>query len=178
MAGPYAISYPNRQVAEAEFETQTGLEQGGFLTDHEQALVIKDGKGKTRIDHEFRPVRSGAVTGGVVGAVVGAVFLSPIAGAAVGAALGGIFGKTTESGRRDDFKEFSEAVQEALPNGRAALVHLISSLSRDRVVQNLGLHGGMVHSLDIPNAELATLQAAVDRASSEKRNVASSPVLS
>lgn len=78
-----------------------------------------------------------------------------------------MFGKTSESGGRDDFEEFSAAVQEALPNGGAALVLLISSDSRDRVIQNLERHGGTVHSLDIPDADLAKLQAALDRASSQ-----------
>jgi uncharacterized membrane protein len=164
MAALIAIDYPDRATAEAALETVKGLETAGYLTVLEQALVSKNEKGHISVDEEKHPVRDGAVAGGVIGALAGLVFFAPVAGAAVGAAIGGVIGQSNKSGGGNDFEEFSKSVEQNLPNGGAALVVLGQTDARDRVIQNLGRHGGIVHSFDIHEDDLAKIQREVDRA--------------
>jgi uncharacterized membrane protein len=164
MASLIAIVYPDNATADAALETVKGLESAGYLTVLEQALVRKSESGHISVDEERHPVRNAAIAGGVIGAVAGTLFLAPFAGAAVGAAIGGVFGKSNKSGGEGDFEELSKTVQQQLPNGGAALVILGSTDARERVVQNLGSHGGTVHSFDFPDADVAKLQREVDRA--------------
>ena len=165
MAGLYAIVYPTHSAAESAFETVKGLESAGYLTVLEQALVRKSDDGDVSVDEEKHPVRRGVVAGGVLGAIAGTMFLAPVAGAAAGAAIGGLIGKGEKSGGGDDFKEFSKTVQQEMPNGSAAIVVLGQTDARDRVIFNLGGHGGKVYSYDISEEALAAVQREVDRAS-------------
>jgi uncharacterized membrane protein len=130
----------------------------------EQALVRKSDSGDISIDEEKHPVRDAAVTGGVIGAIAGTLFVAPVAGAAVGAMIGGVIGRGNKSGGEEDFQEFTNTVQKHLPGGGAALVILGRSDARDRVVQDLGRHGGTVRSFDISDTDLARIQREVDRA--------------
>jgi uncharacterized membrane protein len=164
MASLVAITYPDHATAEAAFETVKGLETAGYLTVMEQALVRKNEQGNISVDEEKHPVRRAALAGGVIGAIAGTMFFVPVAGAAVGAAIGGVFGRENRSGGQDDFEEFSNTVKQNLPNGGAALVVLGATDAKDRVIQNLGRHGGTVSSFDFPDVDLARIQREVDRA--------------
>jgi len=165
MAGLYAISYPDAATAQRAFDAAQGLEQAGYLTILEQAMVTKSKDGDVNVEGLKHPMRKAAVAGGVVGALAGMVFFAPVVGAAVGASIGGILGKGDASGSRDEFKSFSDSVSHDLPNGGAALVILGQTEARERVIQTLGQFGGTVRSYDISKEELEQIQKQVNRAS-------------
>jgi uncharacterized membrane protein len=166
MAGLYAIAYPDAETAHRAFDAARGLEEAGYLTILEQAIVTKSNDGDVEVEGVKHPVRKAAVAGGVIGALAGLVFFAPVAGAAVGASIGGILGKGDASGAKDEFKSFSESVSHDLPNGGAAVVILGQTEARERVIQTLGQFGGTVRSYDISKEELEQIQKQVNRASS------------
>jgi len=168
MATLYAISYPDHKVARDALAMAESLETAGYLTIHEQALVLKDEAGHVALDEERHPVRTGAVAGGVIGGIAGLLFLAPVAGAAIGAGLGALVGKNEASGASGDFKSFVETSGQELDNGGAAVVILGETDARERVVQSLGFYGGTVHSFDISAEDLAALQREVDKYSAKE----------
>ena len=106
-----------------------------------RSAVIGNEKGKVEVDEQKHPVGRGAFAGGVIGAIFGTAFLIPVAGAAAGAAIGAMFGHGQKGGA-EDFKSFTESVKKEIPNGGAAVILLGHTEARDRVINDLGKHGG------------------------------------
>ena len=163
MAMLFALVYDDQATAEAALETAKSLESYGYASIQDQALVRKSDSGKVELDEKKHPVGRGAIVGGVVGAIFGTVVLLPVAGAAAGAAVGAVIGHGNKGGA-DDFKKFSDEVARDLPNGGAALVLLGSTEGRERVIHDLGKHGGRLHTLDLHDDEVAAIQKEIDRA--------------
>jgi uncharacterized membrane protein len=165
MATLFALVYSDVQTAEEAAETAKGLEQAGFLKILDSSLVTKNEEGK--IDHhgERHTVRGGAIGGAVIGGLTGAIFLVPILGIAAGTAVGAYIGKLRKSGASDDFHTFREQVSNDLQPGGAALLLLGQTDAPDRVVHDLGRHGGTLRSTDISDQQIAELQAEIDRVS-------------
>ncbi len=166
MAGLYAIAYPDAATANQAFDAAKGLEEAGYLTILEQALVTKENDGDVKIEGQKHPVRNAAIAGGVIGAIAGSMFLAPVVGAAVGASIGGVLGKGDASGANEEFKSFADSVSSELPNGGSALVILGQTNARERIIQTLGQFGGTVRSYDISDEQLELLQKQIDRAAS------------
>jgi len=166
MALLLAMVYDKQETAEAALETAKALESYGYLTILDQTLVRKSDSGKVELDEKKHPVGRGAITGGVVGAIFGTAFLMPVAGAAAGAAVGAVIGHGNKGGA-DDFKRFTGDVARDLPDGGAAVVLLGSTEGRDRVIHDLGQHGGQLHTLDLHDDEVAAIQKEIDRAAGQ-----------
>ena len=166
MATLFALIYPDTETAEAAAETAKGLDQAGFLRILDSAVVIKNANGKVEHKGQRNPVRSGGVAGGVVGALTGLMFTVPVLGLAAGAALGAYAGGLFKSGGTGDFNAFKEQVDSDLaPGGSALLVLGDTTGGRERVVQDLGRHGGTLRSTDISDEQVALIQKEIDKAS-------------
>jgi uncharacterized membrane protein len=163
MALLLALVYDNQQTAEEALATAKALESYGYLTIQDQTLVRKSDSGKVEMDEKKHPVGRGAIVGGVVGAIFGTAILMPVAGAAAGAAVGAVIGHGNKGGA-EDFKRFSDEVSRDLPAGGAAIVLLGSTEGRERVIHDLGQHGGRLHTLDLHDDEVAAIQKEIDRA--------------
>src|SRR5689334_25317062 len=87
--------------------------------------------GKTRVEHPLSKTGSSATVGGVVGLLAGFMLLNPAAGAAVGAGAGALSAKLRHSGIDGDFVD--ELAAELQP-GTSALLALVRSVNRERVV--------------------------------------------
>jgi uncharacterized membrane protein len=166
MATLYALVYPNQATAELAAETARGLVEAGYLDVLDSTVVTKGSDGK--IDHhgERHPVRRGAIAGALIGGFTGLIFAIPVLGLAAGTAFGSYIGKLTKSGAGDDFNEFREQVSKDLQPGGAALLILGQTDAPDRVLHDLGRHGGTVRSTDISEQHLKELQTEIDREAS------------
>jgi uncharacterized membrane protein len=163
MAILVALVYPEQATAEEAALTAKGLEEAGFLKILDSSLITKDAKGKIEHKGERHTVRAGAVTGAVIGGFTGLLFFVPVAGVAAGAAFGGLVGKWAKSGASSDFEKFRKQVSNDLQPGGAALVLLGQTDGPDRIIHDLGQHGGIVRSTDVPEEQLAAIQAEIDK---------------
>jgi uncharacterized membrane protein len=166
MALLLALVYDNQKTAEEALDAAKALESYGYMTIQDQTLVRKNDSGKVEMDEKKHPVGRGVIAGGVLGAIFGTAFLIPVAGAAAGAAVGAVIGHANKGGA-DDFKKFSEDVSKDLAPGGAAVVLLGSTEARERVIHDLGKHGGRLYTLDLHDDEVAAIQREIDRAAGE-----------
>ena len=166
MATLYAIVYPDAATAEQAEQTMRGLSEAGYLDILDSSLVTKNSDGKIEHHGERHSVRRGAVGGALIGGFTGLIFAVPILGIAAGTAFGSYVGKLLKSGASNDFNTFREQVSNDLQPGGAALLILGQTDAPDRILQDLGRHGGTVRSTDISDKQLKDLQAQVDHLSS------------
>jgi uncharacterized membrane protein len=164
MAILVALVYPDQATAEQAALTAQGLAEAGYLDILDSSLITKNAKGKIEHQGERHPVRRGTVAGAVIGGFTGLLFLVPVAGLAAGAAFGGLIGKWAKSGAGDDFHTFGDQVSRDLQPGGAALVILGQTDARDRIIHDLGQHGGILHSTDVSDEQLAEIQKEIDKA--------------
>jgi uncharacterized membrane protein len=162
-----ALVYPDVETAEEAAATARGLHDAGYLKILDSALVTKSADGKIEHQGERHTVRSGAVAGAVIGGITGAIFLVPVLGVAAGSAVGGYIGKLRKSGGSHDFTTFREQVSNDLQPGGAALLLFSETNALDRVVHDLGSHGGTLRTTDLTDKEIAELQAEIDKASAD-----------
>lgn len=163
MATLFAVVYPSKELAENAFDKAKALENSGYMTIMEQALITKDDQGAITVGDEKHPVLKGAGIGALVGALTGAIFLIPVAGLALGAAAGGILGRYGKSGAEEDFQKFQQTVSDELQPGGGAILLLIRTDAPDRLVDELGRFGGKLLSYDLTDAQLAELQKEIDK---------------
>jgi uncharacterized membrane protein len=164
MAVLLALVYPDSATAEQAASTARGLVQAGYLDILDSSLITKNAKGKIEHHGERHTVRTGLVTGALVGGFTGLLFLVPVAGVAAGAAFGSLIGKWAKSGASNDFEAFREQVSADLQPGGAALVLLCQTDAQDRVIHDLGQHGGILHSKDVSEEQLAEVQHELTKA--------------
>jgi uncharacterized membrane protein len=165
MATLFALVYPDPATAEEAAATARGLAQAGYLDILDSSLVTKDAKGKVEHRGERHTVRAGAVGGAVIGGLTGAIFLVPVLGAAAGTAVGAYIGKLRKSGASQDFATFREQVSKDLQPGGAALLLLAQTDALDRVVHDLGRHGGTLRSTDVSDQQIAEIQREINKVS-------------
>jgi len=165
MATLFALIYPNATGGKEADAAANGLDQAGFIELLDQVVVTKWDDGKISYDGQNRPVRWGALTGVVLGGITGLLFAIPVIGIAAGAALGAYFGKLITHSAEGEFNAFRETVGKELQPGGAALLLLIQTNARERTIQDLGRHGGTLHSIELTDEQIAEIQKQIDRAS-------------
>jgi len=170
MAILFAIVYPDQQTAEQAALTARGLDEAGFASILDSSLITKDTKGHIEHQGERHTVRTGVTAGAVVGGITGLLFFAPVAGAAAGAALGGVVGRWAKSGDGGDFEKFRDQVTQDLQADGAALVLLMETDARDRVIHDLGKHGGILRSTDVTEGLLTEIQQELDRVAAVSKN--------
>ena len=166
MATLYAIVYPDAATAEQAEQTMRGLSDAGYLDILDSSLVERHRVGEHHDGGERHSVRHGAVGGALIGGFTGLIFAVPVLGIAAGTAFGSYVGKLLKSGASNDFNKFREQVSNDLQPGGAALLVLGQTDAPDRILHDLGRHGGTVRSTDISEKQLKDLQQQVDHLSS------------
>ena len=142
MAILFALVYPDQPTAEKAALSAKGLEEFGYMAILESSIISKNSKGKIEHHGERHTVRTGV---------------------AAGAAFGGLIGKWAKSGASEDFVQFRDQVTRDLQPGGAALVLIVETDARDRVIYDLGQYGGILRSTDVSKEQLAEVQAALDK---------------
>ncbi|MGW0548216.1 DUF1269 domain-containing protein [Streptomyces altiplanensis] len=106
------------------------------------AVVSVDEDGETHVDTPAKSekVAKSATAGALWGLVFGMLILTPGIGV-VGAALGGLFGKLSQMGVDNSFRE---KVQSLLKPGSAAVVIMASKITEDKFAAAMQPYGGTV----------------------------------
>jgi uncharacterized membrane protein len=134
--------------------------QKDYLIDLEDAVVvIKDAKGKVKLNQAVNLTAAGAIQGGFWGSLVGLLFLNPLLGMAVGASAGAVSGTLADIGINDQFmKELGQTLK---PN-TSALFILVRKMTPDKVLEHFVGTGGKVLKSNLTNEDETKLQAALD----------------
>ena len=163
MARLFAIVYPDLPTGEAALETVKGLEQANYLQVLDRTFLTKTADGKIVQPGAGHPVASAGGKGLLLGAVVGAIFAVPVVGIAAGTAAGVAIARHRHDADKD-FTAFADAVANDLQPGNSVVILLGEAVSADRVIHDLGRHGGQLRSTDVSPDQLASFQAQIDRA--------------
>lgn len=133
-----------------------------YLLDMEDAVVVvKDAKGKVKLNQAYNLTSTGAMSGGLWGALIGMLFLNPVLGFAVGAGAGAISGSLTDIGISD---KFMKELAENMTPGSSTLFVLLRSptAAPDKVLEQLKGTGGTILQTSLSSEGEAKLQAALD----------------
>lgn len=136
-----AIAYPDQQQATNVMNTLRRLESEQLLDLGHAVFMAKDFGGKVHLRQPAGSTGRRAVTGGLWGLLIGTFLLAPAAGAALGAAGGALSSRFVDLGIDRDF---ARAVGDQLQPGGLALVVQVQSANADRVIADVGRHGGSV----------------------------------
>jgi uncharacterized membrane protein len=133
-----------------------------YLLDMEDAVVVvKDDKGKVKLNQAYNLTTTGAMSGGLWGALIGMLFLNPVLGFAVGAGAGAISGGLSDIGISDKFMK--ELADNMTPGSSTLFVLLRSpTAAPDKVLEQLKGTGGTILQTSLSSEGEAKLQAALD----------------
>jgi uncharacterized membrane protein len=155
------VGYKDIHKAE-EVRLQLAKMQRDYLLDLEDAVVVvKNEKGKVKVNQAFNLTAAGAMSGGFWGALIGLLFLNPILGLAVGASAGAVSGALSDVGIDDNFmKELGDT----LTPGSSALFVLLRNptTAPDKVLDELKGTGGTILKTSLSNEDEAKIQAALN----------------
>jgi uncharacterized membrane protein len=148
------------------FEMRTALlrmEKQHLVDLEDSVVVLRDDKGKIKLDQAMSLTSVGAVGGGFWGMLIGLIFLNPLLGAAVGAAAGAISAKLTDIGVDD---KMMKDMATSLHPGRAALFVLVRRVTADKVLEGLKEFAGKgkIYQTSLSKDDETTLRAALEAA--------------
>ncbi|WP_017662318.1 DUF1269 domain-containing protein [Baaleninema simplex] len=155
MSDLIAVAYDDEYKAEEVRLALMKLQKEHLIELEDAAVVIKDQKGKVKLNQAINLTAAGAASGGFWGLLIGTLFLSPIFGAAVGAAGGAIGGALSDIGVDDDFMK---DLGESMTPGSSALFLLVRKVTPDKVLDDVAQYGGKVLRTSLSKDKEAQLQ--------------------
>ena len=146
-----ALAYPSDAMAPAVVDRLERMAAEYDIDVEDLVFVTRRPDGKTKVHHPLAKTGASATVGGVCGLIAGFMLLNPVAGAAVGAGAGALTAKLSDSGIDADFVR--ELTAELKPGTSAVLV-LVRSVNRERVLPEISLFRGRVmYTTLAPDAE-------------------------
>lgn len=147
------------------FEMRTALlkmQKQHLIELEDSVVVIRDQKGKTRLDQAVNLTAAGAVGGGFWGMLIGLIFLNPLLGFAVGAGAGALSGSMSDIGLND--KMMKDLAQSFKP-GTSALFVLVRKATTDKVLDGLKdfVGKGKVFQSSLKKDDEAALREALEK---------------
>jgi uncharacterized membrane protein len=155
------VGYQDIHKAE-EVRLQLGKLQRDYLLDLEDAVVVvKNDKGKVKVNQAFNLTAAGAMSGGFWGSLIGLMFLNPLLGLAVGASAGAVSGALADVGIDDNFMK--ELAATMTPGSSSLFVLLRNpSAAPDKVLEELKGTGGTILKTSLSHEDEAKIQAALN----------------
>lgn len=156
-----AVVFPDESTA---FEMRAALlkmQKQHLIELEDSVVVVKDQKGKAKLDQAVNLTAAGAVGGGFWGLLIGMIFLNPLLGWAVGAGAGALSGSLSDIGLED--KMMKDLAQSFTP-GTSALFVLVRSATTDKVLDGLKdfVGRGKLFQTSLSKDDEATLRAALE----------------
>jgi uncharacterized membrane protein len=136
-----AVAYPDKKTADEVRETLRQLTVERVVELADAVIVTRDVDGKVRLHQSVHAGAAGATTGALWGGLIGLLFLAPLFGMAIGAVAGGATGALSDRGIND---QFMKQLGEKLGPGNAALIVLVTKVTRDKVLPQIAQYGGEV----------------------------------
>jgi uncharacterized membrane protein len=158
MSNLVAVAYDDVNQANEVMATLSKLVKEHNLELEDAVVVERQADGKIKL-HQPSAAGSGAAGGALWGGLIGLIFLVPLFGMAVGAATGAAAGAASDMGVDD---KFMKELGAQLPNGGAAVITLVRSSNRDKVVPEISKFGGHVVQSSLSNEAEEHLQQALD----------------
>jgi uncharacterized membrane protein len=148
------------------FEMRTALfkMQKEHLIDLEDSVVVvRNEKGKTKLDQATNLTSAGAIGGGFWGMLIGLIFLNPLLGAALGATAGALSAKFTDIGLSN---QMMKDIASSFKPGSSALFVLVRRATPDKVLAGLKEFSGRgkVFQTSLNKDDEATLREALEAA--------------
>jgi uncharacterized membrane protein len=156
-----ALAYPSDAIAPAVVDRLERMAKEYDIDVEDLVFVTRRRDGKTKVHHPLAKTGAAATVGGVCGLIAGVMLLNPVAGAAVGAGAGALTAKLSESGIDESFVK--ELTSELTPGTSAVLV-LVRSVNRQRVVPEISRFGGRVLYTTLPEDAEARLRDSIESA--------------
>jgi uncharacterized membrane protein len=155
------VGYKDIHKAE-EVRLQLWKLQRDYLLDLEDAVVVvKNDKGKVKVNQALNLTAAGALSGGFWGSLIGLMFLNPLLGLAVGASAGAVSGALTDVGIDDNFMKELGAT---MTPGTSSLFVLLrnATAAPDKVLEELKGTGGTILKTSLSHEDEAKIQAALN----------------
>lgn len=147
MSNIIVITFDNEEEAGKVRKSLKSLEDTGYLSLDDSAVVVRDTEGKFHVKNQMdRGVKVGAVGGGFLGLFLG-ILLAPVGGMLIGAALGGLLGASFDLGIS---KKFIKDVEASMEPGTSALFFVIKEGNPDAAVAVLKPYKGNVYHTSLP----------------------------
>ncbi len=140
--------------------------QREHLVDIEDAVVVvKDEKGKLKLNQTYNLVASGAVSGSFWGLLIGFLLFNPLLGVATGSAFGALSGAAADIGIDDNFiRELGGTIE----NGTSALFLLVRKATPDKVLAELHQFEGRILQTSLTQEDEAKLKSALEKQEESK----------
>jgi uncharacterized membrane protein len=149
-----AIAYDDVQTAREVTGTLGELAKEHNLELEDCVIVERKAGGKVKL-HQPSLTGLSAANGALWGGLIGLIFLVPLFGMALGAASGAAAGSAADAGVDDDFMK---NLGNTLNDGSAAVVVLVRSATRDKVLPEIQRYGGTVIQTSLSSEDEAALQ--------------------
>jgi len=159
MANLVAISYDDVDTAQRVMRSVSELVKEHSLELDDAVIIERRQDGKVKL-HQPSAAGAGAAGGALWGGLIGLIFLVPLLGMAIGAATGAAAGAAAAVGVDD---KFMNDLGDKLQPGNAAVMVLVRSATRDKVVPELSQYGGHVLQSSLSNEQEAELQEALTK---------------
>jgi uncharacterized membrane protein len=157
MANLVAISYSDVDTAQRVMRSVSELVKEHSLELDDAVIIERRQDGKVKL-HQPSTAGAGAAGGALWGGLIGLLFLNPLLGMAIGAGTGALAGKAADYGVDDNFmKELGEKLEP----GNAAVLVLVRSATRDKVVAEVSQYGGHVLQSSLSEEQEQELQTAL-----------------
>ncbi|MDQ7909514.1 DUF1269 domain-containing protein [Phytohabitans sp. ZYX-F-186] len=159
MSDLIAVGYPDTRTAEAALAKLADLRKQMLIQLDDAVIVEHRADGKIKLHQTSGTVGTAAAGGALWGGLIGLLFLAPLLGMAIGAGTGALAGKAMDAGIDDDFMR---RLGEQLPQGGAALVLLVRSVTADKVLEQMrGQYSGELLQTSLSAEAEAHLKAAI-----------------
>lgn len=158
------IGYDNESQAETARDALFAMSKEYLVEVGDAVVAHANAQGKIKLNQMVNMWAAGASGGAFWGLLVGMLFLNPLLGVAVGASAGALSGALTDYGINDSFMK---DVSSALQPGQAALFIMTKEEMSDRVIEQIGEHGGRVLRTNLDTSKETALRAAFEAAHKE-----------
>jgi uncharacterized membrane protein len=158
MSDLVVIAFPTEAKAEELRQKLLEMRKGYLIEMGDAVIVVKDNKGRIKLNQLLNTRRTGAISGTFWGTLIGLIFLMPVAGATA-SAFSGVIGAALADVGIDD--RWMKEVAAAIAPGTAALLVLFRKVSGEKVLAQLRGEAGTVLKTSLNHTREAALQAAL-----------------
>jgi uncharacterized membrane protein len=160
MAELVVIGYQEVRTAQAVMHALQELERDLIVQLAGAAVVVKGRDGQLSVTTPTHATGTGAASGALWGTIIGLLFFMPVGGMLIGGAMGALFGKMSDLGVKDEFKQ---QVRDLMQPGTAAVVMLFQKATPDKTLAALRPFGGTVLKTSLSNEAEQHLQEALSQ---------------
>lgn len=160
MSDLVVITFDNPDEALKVRESLKKMENEGYLSLDDSAVVIKEADGTVHLKNEMdRGTKVGAVGGSMVGLLIGSIIF-PVAGMILGALGGGLIGHMFNKGVD---QKFVKDVTEKMKPGSSAIFFILRGNDPGMAIATLRQYNGEIYQTTLPEEAEKALRDALKK---------------